>query len=43
MPFLALSVISLIDKREGLLKIVSDLRENSFDPYAAARSAFYAK
>jgi phospholipid-binding lipoprotein MlaA len=38
--FLALTVISLIDKREGLLNMVSGLRENSFDPYATARSAF---
>ena len=34
------TITSLIDKRESLLKIIEDLRNNSFDPYATARSAF---
>lgn len=34
------TVVSLIDKRESLLKIVDDMRENSFDIYATTRSAY---
>ncbi len=37
---MGLTVISMIDKRESLLKIISDLRTNSFDIYATARSAY---
>lgn len=37
---LGFTVISLIDKRESLLKIVDDLRANSFDSYATTRSAY---
>ncbi len=35
--------VSAIDQREELLDIVDDLRSNSFDYYAAIRSAYYQR
>jgi phospholipid-binding lipoprotein MlaA len=35
----ALSIISLIDKRESLLDVISDARKNSFDLYTLSKSA----
>lgn len=35
--------VSAIDQREELLDVISDLRANSFDYYAAIRSAYYQR
>jgi phospholipid-binding lipoprotein MlaA len=35
--------VSIIDSREELLDLVDDLRANSFDYYAAVRSAYYQR
>jgi phospholipid-binding lipoprotein MlaA len=37
---LGLTAISVVDRRENLLKIVDNLRKSSFDLYSAARSAY---
>ncbi|MDA0902639.1 MAG: VacJ family lipoprotein [Proteobacteria bacterium] len=36
----SLAIIEAIDKREGLIEIISDARKDSFDLYATARSAY---
>lgn len=35
--------VSIIDQREELLDVIDDLRRNSFDYYAALRSAYYQR
>lgn len=35
--------LSVIDSREGLLDVVDDIRNDSFDPYATIRSAYLQK
>ncbi len=35
--------VSVIDQREELLDVIDDLRRNSFDYYAALRSAYYQR
>jgi phospholipid-binding lipoprotein MlaA len=35
--------VSVIDQREELLDVIDDLRRNSFDYYAAVRSAYYQR
>ena len=38
-----LTVVSAINTREGLIDVISDLRQDSFDPYATIRSAYLQK
>jgi phospholipid-binding lipoprotein MlaA len=38
-----LSLISAVDKRESLLNILDEVRQDSFDPYATIRSAYLQK
>lgn len=40
---ISLVVASGIDKREGLIDIIDDIRKDSFDPYATIRSAYLQK
>lgn len=35
--------VSIVDQREELLDVIDDLRRNSFDYYAAIRSAYYQR
>ncbi len=40
---IGINIVSGIDKREGLLDVISDIRKESFDPYATIRSAYLQK
>lgn len=40
---IGLNVIGAVDQREALLDIISDVRKDSFDPYATMRSAYLQK
>jgi phospholipid-binding lipoprotein MlaA len=40
---LAIATASGVDKREGLIDIIDDIRRESFDPYATIRSAYLQK
>ncbi len=44
-PYLRMTLAALggVDKRESLLDIISDIRKESFDPYATIRSAYLQK
>jgi len=44
-PYLVVGINTLggIDKRESLLEVISDIRKESFDPYATIRSAYIQK
>ncbi len=40
---IGINILSGIDKRESLLDVISDIRKESFDPYATIRSAYLQK